>query len=166
MNGNWTESQERVVRLPEDKPEIFELYLELLYTNQIPVVGIEKDSYTTQFMALTRLYVLSERLCDVKSKNSIVAAMIAGNTDSGIFPIGHSIRELYSETPANSPARRLYARLFASSARPEMLENNHEGLLDDFWFDITHGFIKLRGPGQTVRLEDFLEKEEEQTPSG
>ncbi|PVI03385.1 hypothetical protein DM02DRAFT_612314 [Periconia macrospinosa] len=32
MNGNWAESTDRIVKLPEDRVEIFETHLNLVYT--------------------------------------------------------------------------------------------------------------------------------------
>lgn len=37
MNGNWKEAEEKVVKLPEDDVEIFELYVQLLYTGLLPL---------------------------------------------------------------------------------------------------------------------------------
>ncbi|KAF2242120.1 hypothetical protein BU26DRAFT_166598 [Trematosphaeria pertusa] len=37
LNGSWKESDDNLVNLPEDKPHVFELYLQLLYKNVVPV---------------------------------------------------------------------------------------------------------------------------------
>jgi hypothetical protein len=36
LNGNWSEKKDRLVKLPEDDTKIFSLYVNLIYTGEIP----------------------------------------------------------------------------------------------------------------------------------
>lgn len=36
-HGVWREGQERVVKLPVDEPEVFSLYVQLLYLGRLPI---------------------------------------------------------------------------------------------------------------------------------
>jgi hypothetical protein len=90
MNGNWAESEERVVKLPDDDPEIFAAYINLVYTNNVATNETKEPKTTDQLsdehIVLAKLYVLSEKLCDKAAKNA-------------------AINIVYSGTPKNAPGR-------------------------------------------------------------
>ncbi|CAO2656037.1 Nn.00g048400.m01.CDS01 [Neocucurbitaria sp. VM-36] len=65
-NGQWLESDERLITLPEDRPDVFRLYLNLLYTRQVA---------TKSWRTLCQVYVLAEKLQDASAKNSVIDAM-------------------------------------------------------------------------------------------
>jgi hypothetical protein len=164
LNGNWTESSERLVKLPDDKPVIFELYLQLLYTNNLPI-GVTEDG--KQFSELARLYVLAEKVMDTKSKNIIVAAMISRGAD-GYFATGNAIKWIYEGTVASSPARRLYVDLYAFYAPKEDVENPARDWPIDFWMELSRALIlrrdiakdDLKEPHETP--ENYMEEEEQE----
>jgi hypothetical protein len=54
------------VTLPDDDPNTFHLYLNLVYANQLVTKG------TKQWLKLCQLYVLAEKLQDITSKNRII----------------------------------------------------------------------------------------------
>ena len=37
MNGNWQEADTRIISFPDDEPDTFALYLNHLYTGQLPI---------------------------------------------------------------------------------------------------------------------------------
>ena len=79
MNGNWLEADEKIVRLPDDEPAVFEGYLAVLYLKELPVIN-ENDG---QYLELAKLYVFAEKLMDTKSKNVIVEEMLNRSDDAG-----------------------------------------------------------------------------------
>ncbi|KAF2023293.1 hypothetical protein EK21DRAFT_18013, partial [Setomelanomma holmii] len=56
-------------RLPDDYPDIFRLYISLLYCGNVSTRG------ATEWIMLCRLYVLGEKLQDCQAKNTIIDAM-------------------------------------------------------------------------------------------
>jgi hypothetical protein len=70
MNGNWTESNEKLVKLHEDDPRAFGVYLNHVYTGQLPTMNGKFDvdplpdqglgAMYKEFRELAKVYVLSE----------------------------------------------------------------------------------------------------------
>ncbi|PVH96593.1 hypothetical protein DM02DRAFT_569316, partial [Periconia macrospinosa] len=80
MNGNWAESTDRIVKLPEDRVEIFETYLNLIYTGKIPTelhaVPPTLDQMLSEYECLFRLYILAEKLQDIDAKNAAIESVL------------------------------------------------------------------------------------------
>ncbi|KAF1920341.1 hypothetical protein BDU57DRAFT_425817, partial [Ampelomyces quisqualis] len=114
MGKGWKEAEEKVVKLPEDDPDAFALYEQLIYTGNIPAFSDAPD----RFISLVRLYVLAEKLQDIKTKNSAVDAIIAkvsheseSIASSNLFqapclPSNKAIRIMYEHTPSHCPGRQ------------------------------------------------------------
>ncbi|KAF3004770.1 hypothetical protein E8E13_001582 [Curvularia kusanoi] len=107
--------------MPEDDPEIFATYLHFICTNEfcvLPNTNGEtqkevKDSHLMTQMSLVRLYVLAEKLQDVKSKDGILRGIIKNchivhPPDDMRYLLGADpIAVLYKGTPKGSMARRI-----------------------------------------------------------
>jgi hypothetical protein len=101
LNGTWEQSDDKTILLPNARPEVFELYVQILYTGVIPLVEDDdvrvqdseclnrgrskqeiKEDYEKESVAdkkyvynmLIDLYILSEELQDRQSKNIIIRA--------------------------------------------------------------------------------------------
>jgi hypothetical protein len=72
FGGEWRESHERRVSLPETKVADFEVYLEWLYTGQVVTLDKMKDLGPT----LLRLYVLGDFLVDDRFCNAVIDSLI------------------------------------------------------------------------------------------
>ncbi|KAF3004769.1 hypothetical protein E8E13_001543 [Curvularia kusanoi] len=80
LSGSFKEAKDRVVKLPEDEPELVGIYLHHLHTNELSVLP---DPLPNDYVGdeekvnLARLYALAEKLQEVKSKIAILKALIA-----------------------------------------------------------------------------------------
>jgi hypothetical protein len=72
FDGDWRESHEKRVSLPEIKVCDFEVYLEWLYTGHV----VNLDDYMSLGPALIRLYVLGDFLSDDQFSNAVMDALI------------------------------------------------------------------------------------------
>jgi hypothetical protein len=154
MNGNWAERDERLVKLPEDDPEIFAIYINLVYTNTVATRRAEdpktRDALPAELIRLSHLYVLSEKLCDTAAKNATIEATLASaeekDTDGKTAIHGwRSIRTMYEGTPKGSPGRRLIVDLWTNSSfQTDYLEENEVHLPRDFFFDVMLALGKER----------------------
>ena len=72
LSGEWRESHERRVSLPEIKVSDFEVYLEWLYTGHV----ITLDELRSLGPTLIRLYLLGDFLIDDKFCNVVMDALI------------------------------------------------------------------------------------------
>lgn len=73
FSGEWRESHERSVSLPETKVADFEVYLEWLYTGQIVTLDDRRHLGAT----LIRLYMLGDFLHDDRFSNAVMDALIS-----------------------------------------------------------------------------------------
>ncbi|KAL6703462.1 hypothetical protein ACN47E_009636 [Coniothyrium glycines] len=152
MNGNWSESEARLVQLPHDLPQTFELYLHHVYTGTIPSHGLaEKDTIELpkddfqsameeEYRRLIAVYLLAEKFQDDLAKHTIIqtvfdVAMRRNREGCMIVPPPTCISDTYTQTPETSPARRLMVDLWACMC-PETLGRNVHDLPKEFLEDL------------------------------
>ena len=100
MNRNWRESVERIVDLPDEDPSIFKPYMNLIYSGTIPTVLTTASSHDTEYLNISRLYVLCEVLQDTKAKSITADAILLKSRtrpDGGIitFARADAVRTIY-----------------------------------------------------------------------
>ncbi|KAF2731071.1 hypothetical protein EJ04DRAFT_418566, partial [Polyplosphaeria fusca] len=121
LSGSWVESDLRIITLPEDDPEIFELFLNYLYTKQLPIqeqkdyTTLTEEEYGSQFNRecerVGQIYVMGEKLQSTIVKNAAIFAIL-GLTKLRDFkgelfvPNPNMVRDIYEGTPPGNPARR------------------------------------------------------------
>lgn len=151
MNGKWRESDEGVVPLPDDQPEIFSLYANLLYTDRLATRQTDPEKKADEFTLLARLYVLAEKLQDVKAKNDIIDAMLAKSRAEGLVstkpPLTmDAVAALYEGTPEGSQARKLFVDFFAQHGLASWL-GEKEDVRFDFLYDVSVRLLQIRTKG-------------------
>jgi hypothetical protein len=81
LGEKWQEAEEKVVRLPEYCPIMFQAYVHCLYSGKLAVKSEKKQSQKDElyelYKSLAHLYVFAEKMKDVESKNSIIRAIVA-----------------------------------------------------------------------------------------
>lgn len=137
-----------MVSLPDDDVEVFRLYLNLMYTNQLATKGPK------ELQKLCRLFVLAEKLQDQTAKNHIIDGMHAFfhqnvltdslGTDVERSSCAEAIKMLYEGTPENSQARKLVVDLYADCKDESWLREGKTHLPQDFIFDIATRLLRKR----------------------
>jgi hypothetical protein len=129
MNGNWAESESRVIKLPDDTPEIFAIYLNIVYTGQLVTMRKTKEELASleakafgvelqrEYEDVFCLYVLAEKLQDKAVKNAaLVAAINISETTHSAkdwrVPELEIVNQVYQSTPEGSSGRRLVIDLY------------------------------------------------------
>jgi hypothetical protein len=148
-NGKWQESDERTVNLREDVPDIFEIYLNLLYTGTLatkkPLFG--RTDADNEYTILAQVYVLAEKLQDTEAKNSVSEAILLLTreltTPWSRVPI-NAVEVIYDGTPDSSQARRLFVDLFADHGGDDWLPAEAD-IPHDFLYDLSIRLFKQRG---------------------
>lgn len=96
------------MKLPEDSADIFNAYMNLIYTGDIPL----STTPDYELSELVELYILADKLQDASTKNTVIKSIINSMKqpdDEGIWwTFGPAtIKMIYAETPQGSPLRRL-----------------------------------------------------------
>ncbi|KAF1839677.1 hypothetical protein BDW02DRAFT_539081 [Decorospora gaudefroyi] len=132
MNGNWAEKTERLIKLPEDGPETFDIYVNLVYTNTISMLCLTRDlspeRVKDKFQILVQLYILAEKLRDSRAKNdtiSVIHGLSYDNIRDGkTLPEGRAIQTMYDGTPEGSLGRSLLVDLWWAVGTKEIIEDS------------------------------------------
>ncbi|KAF2122120.1 hypothetical protein BDV96DRAFT_594046 [Lophiotrema nucula] len=115
LSGPWKEATDQVVTLPDDHPEVLYLYLQLLYSNCLPIKNPDEDADGKtgfEFITLSKLYVLAEKLQDRKTKNIMIETMISKARGLKRFPGLEAIRIIYNGTAGPCPGRQLMVDMY------------------------------------------------------
>lgn len=169
LNGNWAESDDRIIKLREDDPEIFAKYLHVVYTNKFPAIlntnSISKQIFN-EYMIMAQIYVLAEKLQDASTKNAVVKSMM--KTSQKKNEDGHKempgpdvISIIYNGTLRGSAGRRLLADLL-TDVDDEGLRRNIDKLPKDFLGDLAVTLCQNRPAGKSKAMKNgvglYLEK--------
>ncbi|KAF2031832.1 hypothetical protein EK21DRAFT_87657 [Setomelanomma holmii] len=122
----WLEGDERVVKLPDDEPAVFTLYLQLLYTGYIPAAqslpgninelsgealkAVVDELVIGEYTDLAKLYVLCEKLQDLQGKTGVVKAFMdhcktIRKNEAAYYPTGGPVKLVYDGTLPGDPLR-------------------------------------------------------------
>ncbi|OCK86127.1 hypothetical protein K432DRAFT_387964 [Lepidopterella palustris CBS 459.81] len=153
MNGKWTESKDRVVRLPDDRGDSFALYVQWLYTRVVPFGKPdppEDASQSGEYCLLARTYVLADKLQDIRFKNAILDAILERSTDpttlpKGRFPGPFPIRIIYDGTTGPCAGRRALVDLWLWNGTTQWVEKfDTVSFPADFLKDLVTALYKTR----------------------
>lgn len=115
LKKKWAEGQTRVIKLPEERPEVVSHYLNYTYTKALPSHTVSwepADTFTERSneyqVLLAELYVLGERLLDTSIRNAAIEETIRLPwLPKRMCPSKDAANIIYRGTTAESPARRL-----------------------------------------------------------
>jgi len=90
--SRWSAGKGKIVHLPEDHPDLFAKYIQLVYTSTIPIIRptLEDPEDDVEYTTLAHLYVLSRKLQDTHSQNLIIDTMLTKartRIDNKFFPV-------------------------------------------------------------------------------
>ncbi|KAF2122073.1 hypothetical protein BDV96DRAFT_682091 [Lophiotrema nucula] len=163
LNGKWVESQDKIVKLPDEDPESAALYLQLIMTNKLGIRDISK-------LEMMKMFI------DVESKNLVIHGMLARCRDSHpgnkfYVPGSDIVRIIYAGTASKSDvARKLLIDMYAQYGSPDWFKdaNSLEKYPPEFVMDVMMRLIETRdrevGEEEKVRFcdpEKYMEKKEE-----
>lgn len=95
LDGNWAESKDRKVTLPEEFPEYFAMFVQFLYNGQIHSAR-DGDSYTDangktkdrEWGTLAKAWAMGQRLLSTTYCDAVVDALLAKINEGQYFPTG------------------------------------------------------------------------------
>lgn len=146
--GEFLEARSGKVKLPEDRAEIFDLFVQWVYSQNLGQVLAEVA--LSPWTTLIELYVLADKLQVSTLKNAIVDRMLckahvalrkARGRDK--FPSNADITLAYENTPPTSPLPKFLSELFALR-RDFAIEKDE--VPKDYLYDLALG-LRLRWNG-------------------
>jgi hypothetical protein len=98
----WRSGQDKIVRLPDVETMVFQRYVDWAYCD-ILVSG--QDISETVALSI-KLYLLGDKLDDVKLRNKIMKALTSYSVSERILPGIESVKLIWSNTTPSSPLRK------------------------------------------------------------
>lgn len=170
-----------VVALPDEDPEVFAAYIQLLYTDALPIFEhpekeirgarpdeidqAEKDFKTAmsrnirrEYKMLGHLYVLAEKLEDVDAKCSLISAMVESTQTTRAhgfryFLVGSRVKNIYAGPKPLDPMRKFLTDFAVFWWYAGWGENiTSEHYHPEYLFDVVVGIGKARGYPQDEAL--------------
>ena len=116
--GNFTESSEKTMQLPDDDEETFELFVDWLYCPRYAILPeVKRDGDVDEedeiFLQAFRLYVLADKLEIFNLKSLVIEALFADLAVSKKFPYNASVAYAYEHTTQYSGLRKMLADFHA-----------------------------------------------------
>jgi hypothetical protein len=159
-NDNWKESETRIIEIPQDEPENFAVYINYVYTGQLPTAaksdqeiealesGEAIKEIAAEYGMLFRVYVLADKLQDFETKNTIMVTAFAishlrDETERWTAPSSLTVNIIYNGTLPNSPARRFVTDLWTALDIKNIFEVFHD-LNKDFMEDLGDSMKKIQ----------------------
>lgn len=111
VQGGWKESEERLVQLKSDSPDVFSVYLHWLYYHTLPVQIDEPGlAGNAEYMQLANAFILGDMLQDGSFQDAVMDAMMDKTVSEAAdgrkwYPVGPVIRLIYENTLGSSKAR-------------------------------------------------------------
>ena len=162
LNRTWSESEERVVTLQDTEPDVFTLYLSLIYGNHSPE-GIN-DRLKSKLKNMVKLYVLCEKSEDIRGKNAMLEVILGEIRNRYTLPSTSTTKIIYEGTPRNSPIRKLFVDAYVElHSRLSISRTKWEDWPKEFLFDLSSQLLDrcmLPGPGKLRKcpLDTYHEK--------
>lgn len=134
----FLECKERVVRLPELDPKVFNLYTQWSYTGKVASLQPRESDRggTKRRQELARLYVVAQFLGDTRLRNAIVDIWIANDRSTDKGPGVELISFLYENTPQDCPLMRLIKDWHVCHPQGDWLARTHHELPKQFLVDL------------------------------
>jgi hypothetical protein len=143
----WVEAETGVIKLPEDEPEVFANYLELVYHKTVhsfiapDSAGLRNDSsdttnlvaYYEEFRArvwkyqtsLCLVYVFAEKVQDITAKKLLLTALVESTSLEDInyhsyLPMSEQVNIIYNGVPSSDPIREFLTDCYVSLGRESL----------------------------------------------
>lgn len=166
MNGHWDEAETRVIKLPDDQPKVFAVYLDCVYNSPLMSELLEKTSTgplermeeyrlaDIDIKSLCQLYILADKLLDAITKESAMRLLFKvfeyKTSDGKMFAMHAThVSFVYDNTTEHSQLRCFTVDLWQDRSR-ESLRKSRYKLPTDFLVDLV---VALQGKAtETYRV--------------
>ncbi|KAI4627604.1 uncharacterized protein J4E87_004168 [Alternaria ethzedia] len=150
LSGNWSEKKDRLVELPEDDPEIFAFYINIIYTGAISSQTdnhrLPNNELQAYFLAIVKSYILAEKLQDKQAKNTALLTLHTVTVRLSFperLPNAEIVDLMYKNTSKGSLGRRLMVDIWNNNYTKTVLEKS-ESICKDFFVDLAYSIYGQR----------------------
>lgn len=162
LNGQWKEAQERKITLPEDEPDVVDMYVQWLYgaTIEAAVPEAWRETGRVKSIFWAEVYIFSEKIQDRAFANATMEAWTASIDQpfaDGIrrFPAASAVSKIYQHTTSGSPVRHFLVHIWVTDRRSHWMTDGYDADLllgcPEFLLDLARATSPERGrPHQSL----------------
>lgn len=132
LDKKWQQTQKLEIELPHDDVDVFEIYLEWLYSGRLdtkspkPIEQLERADHVAEYSLLARIYVFGEKVQDENIRDTVITVIILktkiqDKNGHCWFPDPEATKIVYDGTPSSSPTRRLITDFHAKFGNSDWL---------------------------------------------
>lgn len=156
MKKKWTGDNDRILELPNDKPENIKVYVAWLYSNRIFTKrqGEVDKEYSMESDGLLNAYIFGEKIQDSDFKDAIIDAIIEESEEEGVYYT--DARTIWECTPPGALIRRCVVDVYVWGGGEEWLEDV-SFLNQDFLVELGRAlYKKIESPEDYTGVAPFL----------
>ena len=157
MKKKWTGDNNRILKLPDDKPENIKVYVAWLYSNHIftkPEGEVDKES-EVECDELLDAYIFGDKIQDSDFKDAIIDALIEGSEEDETYFI--NARKIWESTPPGALIRRYIVDTFVWEGAEKWLEGVALHLNRDFLLELGRALYKrTKSPKDYTGVAPFV----------
>lgn len=138
------------MNLPDDEPDVVEIYIHWLHARQIASKAVFDAGFAHEYSLLSRAIALGEKLQDVGFANALVDALITlinetEKDNTYCYPRPRHLRYIYEHTSQTAPVRRLLVDIWFWHAKEDtMMETDDDQYPHDFLVDLARKALRER----------------------
>jgi len=94
LSRDWKEGEEKLVPMPEDRPDTFRLYVHWIYSRRIflePFSDPDNQNRSKHLDHLIRAYILGDKLLDLDFQDAIIDILINTSIEWYAYPVNHTL---------------------------------------------------------------------------
>lgn len=167
VNGCWKESKEKVVRLPEIEPHVFEVYVGWLNTGEVDVLSTLRDDGTTEVVhyedvpqdeasdldrALIKAFALGDMLQDATFRDSVIDEFITCTEATCMVPEPASVGILCEVVNTGSTMMRLCVDYIGVDLKEKIFNEDVDKYPAMFLLEIAKASVRDRHLNMAERL--------------
>ncbi|KAK5164052.1 uncharacterized protein LTR77_010143 [Saxophila tyrrhenica] len=125
-DGNWKEATDKVIRVPEAEPSVFQFYLAWLYTDRIDLdqnfaIKGQYDAVelSQTYLSLLNAYIFGDIIQDVAFRNALIDKMLVLSKQTDKWPHPREAAKLCQSVSIGSKMVRLLADGYACTFSAE-----------------------------------------------
>ncbi|KAF2869092.1 hypothetical protein BDV95DRAFT_112033 [Massariosphaeria phaeospora] len=158
------DNEQKSFDFSKDDPQAFALYTQLIYSGRLPS-KTEPHEASEEYTLLCKLYVLTQRINDIKASNAAMDAIFDRSReptpDTSTLPGGEHVRLIYNGTSKPCAARRLLLHFYTYRATAKWMD---EDLPLEFVNDLARSLLERRAfPAEDVtkicKSKDYHDQE-------
>lgn len=120
-----------------------------LYVKSDSPIDADSSVIADEYVILSKLNVLAEKLMDDTAKDAVLNAMAARSVErfkdgNLYYPALDSIKIIYEGTPVDSLARKLMVTMYAASATNPFTTDKSEAVPKEFLYDLSLSLLVER----------------------